>query len=119
MKLVRIEGLEPTRFYPLAPQASVSAYSTISAYNHRQQSLRYFTLSLVYDTSNLPFIFLLKVRSSLRFIHLFAENLLVHQPLSRLSYLDQVAGLIKHSYYFKPIGNMVSHKGFEPSLLDP
>ena len=26
---------------------------------------------------------------------------------------------IKRSYYFKPIGNMVSHKGFEPSLLDP
>ena len=70
----------------------------------------------MHDTSNLPFISLLEVRSSLRFIRLFAENLLVYQPLSRLSIIpDQAAGLIKHSYYFKPIGDLVPEVGLEPT----
>jgi hypothetical protein len=48
----------------------------------------------MYDISNLPVIFLHEVRSSLLFIRLSAENLFVHQPLSRLSIIpDQVAGL--------------------------
>jgi hypothetical protein len=60
----------------------------------------------MHDISDLLFIFLHEVRSSLLFIRLSAENLFVHQPLSRLPLiLGQVAGLIKHSYYFKPISN--------------
>lgn len=60
---------------------------------YRQQSLRSFTLSLTYDVSNLLFTFLYKVRSSLLFIRLSTENLLVYQPLSRLSIIpDQVGG---------------------------
>ena len=75
---------------------------------YRKQSLRSFTLSPTYDVSNLLFISLHKVRSSLLFIRLSADNLFVHQPLSRLPLiLGQVAGLIKHSYYFKPISNII------------
>ena len=60
---------------------------------YRKQSLRSFTLSPTYDVSNLLFISLHKVRSSLLFIRLSAENLLVYQPLSRLSVIpDQVGG---------------------------
>ena len=62
----------------------------------------------MHDISDLLFISLHEVRSSLLFIRLSAENLFVHRPLSRLSIVpDQVAGLIKYSYYFKPISNII------------
>ena len=68
-----------TGFQPVTLCYSVDTY--------RQQSLRSFTLSLVYVTSGLLFVSQYEVSSSLRCIRLSIEDLLAHQHLSRLSQL--------------------------------
>ena len=62
--------------------------------NYRKQSLTIFTLSLGQAKHS-------------TFIQI-ALYLLNYLALARLSIVpDQVAGLIKHSYYFKPISNII------------